>query len=176
MSRLKNSRRLFGADTRSIFLYTAGFPVQNLGKKLDECIETIRRMSHGMMPLSLERFGMKAALEDHCRSFPNVKFQFFGEDRRVEKKVEGVIFYCAYELVNNSIKHSGAKNIKVQLIQDEKRVSLTVHDDGCGFIREEAMQGSGLKNISNRVTACNGKLDIDSSPGNGTETVIELSL
>ena len=159
-----------------IELYTTEFSIQNLGDKLDECIETIRRISQGMMPLPLERFGMKAALEDFCHLFPDVNFQFFGENQRVEKKVELVIFYCAYELVNNSRRHSGAKNINVQLIQSEKHVSLTVHDDGSGFNREDVIQGSGLKNINNRVISCNGKLDIVSSPGSGTETVIELNI
>jgi len=146
------------------------------GNKLDECIETIRRMAHDMMPASLERFGMKAALEDHCRLFPNVHFHFFGEDRRVDKKIELVVFYCTHELVNNSTKHSGAKNINVQLIQAEKRVSLTVHDDGCGFNLKSILRGSGLKSINNRVISCNGKIDIASSPDNGTETIIELKI
>jgi len=159
-----------------IGLDTTGHHMQNVGDKLDECIETIRRMAHGLMPASLERFGMKAALEDHCRLFPNVHFYFFGEDRRVEKKVELVIFYCAYELVNNSAKHSGAKNTNVQLVQGEKYVSLTVQDDGCGFNMDAVAQGSGLKNISNRVISCNGKIDIASSPGAGTETIIELRI
>jgi len=156
-------------------LNTTESHIQNVGEKLDECIETIRRMAHGMMPASLEHCGMRAALEDFCRQFPNVHFHFFGEDRRVENKAELAIYYSAYELVNNSVKHSGAKNINVQLIQGDKHVSLTVHDDGCGFNREEVLQGSGLKSISNRVYSCNGKLDIISSPGNGTETIIELS-
>jgi signal transduction histidine kinase len=153
---------------------TAECRIQDVGVKLDECIETIRRMAHGMMPTSLERLGMRAALEDHCRLFPNVIFHFFGEDRRVEKKIELVVFYCAYELINNSAKHSGAKNINVQLMQREKNISLTVQDDGCGFIKEETSHGSGLKSITDRVTSCNGKLFIISSPGKGTETIIEI--
>jgi len=150
--------------------------VQNAGEKLDECIETIRRMSHGMMPASLERFGIKAALEDYCRLFPNVHTHFFGENKLIDKKVELMIYYCAYELVNNSVKHSGAENIDVQLVQSDKNVFLSIHDDGCGFDREAVMQGSGLKNINNRVISCSGKIDIVTSPGAGTETVIELKL
>ena len=157
-----------------IELNSTKLPVQNFSAKLDECIETIRRMAAGLMPPSLERFGMKAALEDYCSQFPNVRFHFYGEDKRIDKRIELVVYYCACELVNNSFKHSGAENVNVQLVQDEKYVSLTVQDDGCGFDKENVTQGSGLKNIRNRVTSCNGKLDISSSPGAGTETVIEL--
>ncbi|MCL1933702.1 MAG: ATP-binding protein [Candidatus Azobacteroides sp.] len=148
--------------------------LNSIRDKLDECIETIRRTAHGMMPISLERFGMKIALEDHCRSLPNVHFHFFGESKRIDKKVETMVYYCAYELVNNSCKHSEAKNINVQLIQSEKHVSLIVHDDGCGFDKESVQRGAGLQNIRNRVAALKGKLDIDTSPGKGTETIIEL--
>ena len=104
----------------------------------------------------------------------NVYFQFFGENKRVENKNELMIYYCAYELVNNSYKHSGAKNIAVQLVQDDNRISLTVQDDGCGFDVDSVTHGSGLKNVHNRVTVLNGILDMTSSPENGTETIIEL--
>ena len=151
--------------------------VENLlgiSDKIDDCIATIRRMARGMMPASLERYGLKAALEDYCRLFPNVHFHFFGEDKRIEKKIEMMFYYCTYELVNNAYKHSKAKNINVQLIQEEDRISLTVHDDGCGFDPESVRQGAGLKSISDRVTALNGVWDIVSFPGGGTEMAIEL--
>jgi signal transduction histidine kinase len=144
--------------------------------RLDDCIEELRRILTNVMPASLLRLGMKAALENYCHSFPHVRFHFYGKDRRIDEKMEMVVYYCAYELVNNSVRHSGATAINVQLIQDDKRVSLTVQDDGCGFDRESVVQGLGLKNVRDRVSAFNGKLDVVSSPGNGTETGIELRI
>jgi signal transduction histidine kinase len=77
-------------------------------------------------------------------------------------------------LVNNALKHSGATTINLQLVQSKKHVSLTVQDDGCGFDDKTVEKGYGLENIHNRVASCRGKLDITSSPGKGTETVIEM--
>jgi signal transduction histidine kinase len=151
-------------------------PLQSIRDQLDDCIETIRRMSRGMMPGSLERYGLKAALEDYCRLFPNVYFHFFGEDRRIDERLELTIYYCAYELINNSFRHSGAKNINVQLVQNGGSVSLTVQDDGCGFDEQSIDESSGLRNIHERVVAFNGKIDIAASPGKGTETNIELDI
>jgi signal transduction histidine kinase len=148
--------------------------LQNIRDRLDDCIEGLRRIAIGVMPASLLRFGMKAALEDYCRLFSQVRFHFFGEDKRIDDKIELAVYYCAYELVNNSVKHSGATTVNVQLIQDHNRVSLTVQDDGCGFNKKSFVQGVGLKNIADRITAFNGKLDITTSLGNGTETNIEL--
>ncbi|MDR2087142.1 MAG: sensor histidine kinase, partial [Dysgonamonadaceae bacterium] len=80
------------------------------------------------------------------------------------------------ELIHNSVKHSGASQINVQLIQEEKRISLSVQDNGCGFDPESAKQGVGLKSLHDRVAAFNGRLDIATSPENGTETTIELKI
>jgi len=98
------------------------------------------------------------------------------KSKRIDKKVETVVYYCAYELVNNSCKYSEAKNINVQLIQDDKHVSLIVQDDGCGFNNKLVTKGAGLKNIYNRVASLKGKIDIDTSPDKGTETIIELKV
>ncbi|MDR2928521.1 MAG: sensor histidine kinase [Cytophagaceae bacterium] len=148
--------------------------LHSVRQQLDNCIETIRRMARGMMPASLERYGIKAALEDYCQLFPNVNFHFFGSDVRIEERLELTVYYCAYELVNNSYRHSGAENIHVQLVQDAASVSLTVQDDGCGFNPKTVASGAGLKNISNRIAAFGGTMDIASA--HGTEVYIELKI
>jgi len=150
--------------------------LDNIRERIDDCIETIRRMARGMMPSSLERYGIKASLEDYCRLFPNAHFYFFGEEKRVGEKVELMIYYCAYELVNNSFRHSEAENINVQLIQDGDLISLTVQDDGVGFDKETTIPGAGLKSVTDRVTAVNGNVDITTSLGKGTEVNIELNV
>jgi signal transduction histidine kinase len=128
------------------------------------------------MPSSLRLFGVKGALEDFCTHFHNVHFHFFGENMRMNQNLEYTVYCCARELVNNSQKHSGAENIHLQLVQSKKHVSLTVQDNGCGFDEKTVAKGDGLQNIRNRVASCKGKLDIVSSPGKGTETVIEIKL
>ena len=148
---------------------------QNINELVDNCIRDIRDSAHNLMPVSLQ-FGMKVALEDFAAKFPNVSFHFFGAEKRIEGRIEYVIYCCACELVYNSVRHSGAKNINLQLIQDGKYATLTVSDDGCGFNEKTVTKGFGLKSIRNRVASCNGKIDIDSAPEKGTETTIELKI
>jgi signal transduction histidine kinase len=147
--------------------------LHNICEKLDGCIEEIRRAAHNLMPTSLQ-FGMRTAIEDFATRFSNVHFYFYGEERRIEERKEFIIYCCANELVNNAIRHAKAENINVQLMQNEKFISLTVQDDGCGFDEKIAATGIGLKNIRDRVTSCNGKIDVITSPGNGTEITIEV--
>jgi len=148
--------------------------LQNIRDRIDDCIEEIRRLANGVMPVSLQRFGIKAALEDYRHTFPNVQFYFFGENKRFDEKIELVVYYCAYELIHNSVKHSGATNINVQLVQEEDRISLSVQDNGCGYDKESSNKGVGLKSLYDRVMAFNGKIEVISSPENGTETTVEL--
>lgn len=146
--------------------------LQNVRDKLDNCIRDIREAAHDLMPTSLQS-GLKVALEDFAAQFPNVRFHFFGQEKRIEERMAFVIYCCAGELVNNAVKHSGATIINLQLVQSEKHVSLTVQDNGSGFDGKTATKGIGLKSIHDRVTSCNGKIDISTSP-KGTETTIEL--
>lgn len=146
-----------------------------ISNKLNGCIEEVRRISRNLMPLPL-RSGIKTALEDFTAQFPNVRFHFFGQEKRIEKRIEFVVYCCANELVTNSIRHSKAKNINVQLIQGENHISLTVQDDGCGFDEKTTIKGIGLKSVQDRVASCNGKMDIFSLSVKGTETVIEINI
>ncbi len=146
----------------------------DISNKLNGCIEEVRRISSDLMPIAL-RSGIKTALEDFTAQFSNVRFHFFGQEKRIEKRIEFVVYCCVSELVANSVRHSGAKNINVQLVQGEKHIALTVQDDGSGFDEKTVVKGVGLRSIKDRVASCKGKMDIFSAPGKGTETVIEIN-
>lgn len=144
-------------------------------EKLDTCIEEVRRVAHGLMPASLQH-GLKSALEDYVVQFPNVSFHFFGEEQKQSERTEYLIYCCASELVNNSLRHSGATLVDVQLVQDEKQLTLTVQDNGSGYDEKQVTDGMGLQNIRDRVMAHKGRIDVYSSPGKGTETTIEIKI
>ncbi len=141
---------------------------------LDNSIRELRRVAHHMMPESLLRYGLKASLMDFCRDVPSVQFHYFGNDNRLDSKLEILIYRSAHELVNNALRHAEAVHVNLQLVQEDDRVSLTVQDDGKGFDPEAAGKGMGLENIKNRVGSFDGRMSIYSSPGNGTEINIEI--
>lgn len=143
---------------------------------LDELVVELRRVAHNLMPTSLSHCGIKAALEDFCRSIPMADFRFFGEDTHLDSRLEILIYRCAYELVNNAMKHAEASRINVQLTVNESLVSLSVQDNGKGFGSDTVTYGAGFTNIRNRISAYNGKISIYSSPGAGTEVTIEIEL
>lgn len=143
---------------------------------LDDSIKELRRVAHHMMPESLLRYGLKASLTDFCNDIPSVQFHYFGNDNRLDCRLEILIYRSAHELVNNALRHAEATQINLQLVQEDDRVSLTVQDDGKGFDPDTTPKGMGLDSVNNRVASFDGKMSIYSSPGNGTEINIEFQL
>jgi two-component system, NarL family, sensor kinase len=143
---------------------------------LDTSINELRRVAHNLMPESLLKYGLNAALADFCQSTDKVTYHFFGDNRRPDEKTEMAVYRIVNELVNNALRHSDAANINVQLIIDEARVHAIVEDDGKGFdpASAETEGGNGLKNIRARVTSLGGILEIITAPGKGTEVNVEF--
>ncbi|MDD4776719.1 MAG: sensor histidine kinase [Fermentimonas sp.] len=143
---------------------------------LDDSIQELRRVAHHMMPESLIRFGLKASLADFCDAIPNAQFHYYGNEVRLDSKLEILLYRSVHELVNNAIKHANAEKIDVQIIQESDRISLVVQDDGFGFDTEAKRDGMGLDNIRKRVESYDGVMFISSNIGKGTEIHIELDL
>lgn len=150
-------------------------------KLLDDSIRELRRVAHNMMPESLVKYGLKAALKDYCDNISNSKkifayFQYFGEEKRISQELEVHIYRIIQEVVNNTIKHSEAKNLNIQLILDKNRLNITIYDDGKGFDTKilQNNKGMGVANIKSRVELFDGKFEINSEKNKGTEIFIEF--
>jgi two-component system, NarL family, sensor kinase len=151
---------------------------------LDTSISELRRIAHNLMPETLTHYGLKTALEDFCLQVapagkPEINVRFFGDEIRYTKELELTMYRIIQELVNNSLKHAGATLITIQVFSEPQRLVAQVIDNGCGFkntVDVKTGRGKGLENIGNRVTAMNGKLDIWSEPGEGTEVSIEIEI
>ncbi len=138
----------------------------------------IREMSHRMLPSQLESRGLVVALEQFIHSLQqdhNLPIRFYTTlNHRLDEQYESHLFFIVYELLNNAIKHAHAKEITVQLLEDEDMISCSVEDDGAGFDPDLDFEGIGLKNIYQRVNYLDGEISIDSVPGQGTAILIEI--
>ena len=147
---------------------------------LDHSITELRRVAHNMMPETLVHYGLKAAFEDfvsriRTENVPGIDFQFFGVEGRYSSELEITVYRIGQELVNNSLKHSEAGTINLQLISETNRVCLQVIDNGKGFDSTKASGGGkGLESIRDRIAAMDGKFEIWSNPGEGTEATVEF--
>lgn len=138
----------------------------------------IRELTHRMLPSQLESKGLVATLENYIQQLKQnskIKFRFFTNlKNRLPATLEMNIYFLFYEMINNAVKHSGASEIIVQLLETSNATRLSVEDDGSGFDTKKEYNGIGLKNIRQRVTYLNGTIDIDSVPGEGVSFLIEI--
>jgi two-component system NarL family sensor kinase len=148
---------------------------------LDNSIIELRRVAHNLMPEALVKFGLTAALKDFCdfvngSKVVNVIFQQMGNDKRLDMSVEVVLYRVVNELVNNSLRHSSASEIIIQLNYDDHSLTITLEDNGVGFDQSilEKTKGSGWPNIKSRIDYLKGSLDIETSRGNGTAVNITI--
>ena len=79
------------------------------------------------------------------------------------------------EAISNTLRHSHAQTARVSLRHDRGSVWLSIEDDGIGFRVEEAlMRGEGLHNIAMRARQLGARIDVRSSPGQGTTIAVEI--
>ncbi len=80
------------------------------------------------------------------------------------------------ELFNNSLRHSGAKNVKASaFLTEDNDICIIIEDDGKGFDINTIKSGNGLRNIINRVKKLNGTVEIKSSAGKGATATLVIN-
>ncbi len=72
---------------------------------------------------------------------------------------------CAQEIVTNAIRHAGARHVWLALAVERDGIRLVGRDDGCG--REVITLGNGLRGLTERARALNGRIDVSSPVGGG---------
>ncbi len=157
---------------------------QKTRSMIDETMTNVRRISRNLVPTTLERFGLLAALEELAEraTTPETDVQLvYTESATQLLPVTELMFYrIAQELVNNAIRHARASHITIQLVYFESEVRLSVLDDGVGFdvdaVMENRQTGLGLRNIESRLNVVNGHVTFDSSPGRGSRTHVQVHL
>lgn len=158
--------------------------LEDLRHQTTSIMEGVRRLSHDLRPATLDRLGLLPALEWLASSVEkisgitvNVKAQ--GAERRFSSEVELVLFRIAQEALSNVRKHSKATSAEVLVEFEDKKVRMTIKDNGKGFVLSETMgdlvKGGrlGLAGMQERVELLNGSLKLESEPGKGAAVIVE---
>lgn len=87
-----------------------------------------------------------------------------------------ILFRMIQEIINNIIKHAGAKEIKFNAALKSNRIIISIEDNGKGFDRTTAAPGAGLQNLENRAKMIDANLYIHTQPGSGTQVTISVNV
>jgi signal transduction histidine kinase len=82
--------------------------------------------------------------------------------------IDQTLFRIVQEALSNVARHSQANRVEILLAYRANGITLTVSDDGQGFVVDGKHKGLGLRSIEERVGSLGGTLTIESAPGKGT--------
>lgn len=148
---------------------------QSATKALDE----VRAISRALRPPELDLLGLtKAIWAMGDRVSDNSEFTVEMElddiDHCLSKEKEISVFRLLQEALNNAVKYSEAKHIRLCISKTDSHISASLIDDGCGFDPSTTESGLGLETMQERASLMNACLEIESSPGNGTQIALSI--
>lgn len=153
----------------------------NLVKQLDDATYELRDLSHDLMPLNLEKFGLNEAVSNLLEtSFSNSDISYtydcIGLGENLSKEIEINVYRTIQELIHNTIKHSNASSVDVQLYRMDNVLHVIFEDNGVGFDLKEHSNGIGIQSIKSRIKSLKGAINIGNSPNSGCLTTINIPI
>lgn len=149
--------------------------IEDSVQQLADEIHDLSRMLH---PSILDDLGLVAAIRTECQRFADREgfaVHFDGDEMPQDLSDESTLtFYrIAQEALHNIAKHAAASEAWIRLVRDANAVTLVIEDDGNGFDPELTREkvGLGLISMTERMQLLDGKLVVESAPGQGTRVV-----
>ena len=148
----------------------SGKILDQLGEGIQEAVQELRALAHGIYPPLLIDRGIGEALRSAAgRAALPTEVDAEGLDRYSPER-ESAVYFCCLEALQNAGKHAGEGAAAfVRVWTDETNLSFEVRDTGAGFDAKGTLaSGAGFVNMSDRVGAIGGTVTVTSAPGEGT--------
>ncbi|MDX9749564.1 MAG: sensor histidine kinase [Flavobacteriales bacterium] len=154
---------------------------EKAGAILAEAAGEVRRISHALMPGTLARLGLPDALRELAAHLTagglHVEVHVHGLAQRLPAPLETALYRMVQEALNNTVKHARATSATVDLsVEDGRRLSLVVTDDGQGFDPATGTDGHGLGHVRSRAALLGGDARLRTAPGQGAQWEIDIPL
>lgn len=155
--------------------------IENVLVQLENATKELRKSAHNLMPDMLLEEGLAEATHYFCRNLEKssgvkIHFQWIGNTASMAPVYELMFYRIIQELLQNTMKHSEATEVLVQINCQPEIFSIAVEDNGIGFDKEKTSErdGLGLSGIRSRIGSLHGQLLINTQPGAGTSIYIEV--
>jgi Signal transduction histidine kinase len=164
------------AEQRNISLSMIGESSRKVIDAMSDIVWTINPDNDGFDRIILR---MRSLAYNLFRA-KNIEFVFKADESlnhlKLSLEKRRNLFLIFKETLNNLIKYSQAKRVKISLIHHGGTITLLVRDDGIGFDPSVKYNGNGLTNIRKRAKEMNAQLQIESGEGMGTNTELIFKL
>ncbi|WP_026707997.1 sensor histidine kinase [Flavobacterium frigidarium] len=158
-------------------------------KKLSlDIIKGVRTATFNLMPPELSDYGIAASLSKLTTELGKLtgkNIVFYNKtnfDKRLDSLIEINCYRLTQEAVNNAIKYAESIDIAVQLSHSNSILSIIIDDNGKGFdvtqveAKRNSESGMGLLFMKERIQYINGRVFINSIPGEGTRITFNIPI
>jgi signal transduction histidine kinase len=153
---------------------------------LGETAQRVRNVMAELRPPMLDDYGLLPALRWVGEQFVTrtgvaVRVDGPATESRLPLRLETALFRIAQEALNNVAKHARAHEVRITLEPTDRRVRLSIADDGVGFDvltvqRNAETPHWGMLTMQERAASMGGTVRLDSAPGRGTRVVVEIEM
>jgi signal transduction histidine kinase len=133
-----------------------------------QALETLHVLARGIYPPILRELGLESAVRAQGARFPLPVDVSATGLTRYPSEVEGAVYFCCLEALQNVVKHAKATRVRIRLEVRGGELAFSVEDDGGGFDPLRVRHGSGLQNLADRLAALGGHLTVAPRPEGGT--------
>lgn len=161
-----------------------GKPFERTVELISSCRETVRRISHELMPPEFAY----ANIDEVMRFYVNKQADAYSgkiafvyssnitdaEWADVPDRISLEVYRIVQEAVGNAEKHSGASNIEVIMNFDGSLLTVTVADNGT--YKESKRNGIGLESMRKRANSINGRIMLDTGADSGTVVRLKVKI
>ena len=145
-------------------------------------IQEIRKLSKNLITPFFSSAGLKESIVDMTTEIQSLrKISIHTElevlnEHSLSDKLMLNIYRIIQEQLNNILKYAEATEVEISAQVFGEKLILIISDNGKGFDTSKHSNGIGMINIQNRAHVFDGKMEVDSAPGNGCTLRVELSI
>ena len=137
--------------------------------EVHDAVREVRDLAHGIYPPLLAESGLPAALSAAARRSTLPTSVDAARLGRYPAEVEATVYFCCLEAIQNACKHAGAgATLTLRVTEDAGTLTFQVADNGKGFDAQAQGRGAGFLNMTDRLGALGGSLQVESAPQQGT--------
>ncbi|QVY64152.1 sensor histidine kinase [Polaribacter sp. Q13] len=156
--------------------------IHEVSETISKGLTEVRALSKLINPEAIKNIKLREAVQLEIDRFNRLNFinselKIIGKGQLINKKASIIIFRILQEFFSNTIKHSKASNLWVELDFRENELEINAKDDGVGFSSlEHKSKGIGLENIKNRAKLIGASAIFTSEVNKGTSLKILYKL
>lgn len=156
--------------------------IKKCEKNVETVMEEIRKISKQLiLPGNLKELGLIHSIQDMMKEtlqHTGINWKVFAKgvnESLLSEEQKLSVYRIIQEQLNNILKHAEASSVAITIGVSNGKVRFRLVDNGKGFDVKQKRNGIGLTNIVNRASLFNGRVNINSRPGEGCSLEVELN-